>query len=117
LKDDLNSDLSELRQLGIRAQKTGADGLAVQALLKDIAQIRRNLKAAKDIDWERHDPVLFPKHRRFLSSGRDCDASVRVACYARAMEIIVEQENYQRRYRYEKTAALLAWVAAQLVIR
>jgi hypothetical protein len=80
-----------------------------RALLKDIGRIREKLSAAKSINWERHEAALFPNRHRSLACGDDT-TQPRVSCYARAMEIIVEAENFPAPNR-DKAGPLLRWIA------
>ncbi len=79
------------------------------ALLRDIARVRKNLKAAKEIDWTQHEKVLgqFSRTQTVeLSCGRSA-APPEVRCYARALELIVDN------YRYELQTgpdALISWL-------
>lgn len=110
LRDERKSDRSQFTQLVTRATNGGAEGASAKTLLDDLRKIRQKLSAARDIEWERHDTVLFPRKSRRLVCGASA-ASLRVFCYARAMEIIVEKENFPTPNR-EKVLPLLKWIVA-----
>jgi hypothetical protein len=108
LNEERKADHSRLTQLRTEAS-AGGGKMKARALLGDIRSIREKLGAARSIDWERHEAVLFPDRRRYLACGDDT-AQPRVSCYARAMEIVVEAENFPAPNR-DKAGPLLDWIA------
>jgi len=68
-----------------------------QRLLHDIERVRENLSTARTIDWTQHERVLSkfsPAKSVELACGKNA-ASPEVRCYARVLELIVDQEKHE----------------------
>ena len=75
----------------------GEKGKDVQSLLHDIARMKENLDSAKAIDWSQHKRLLsqFSGGGEVeLACGRNT-ASDEVRCYTRALELIVDDNNFE----------------------
>jgi RNA polymerase sigma factor (sigma-70 family) len=73
------------------------EGKAALSLLCDIAQMKRNLGSAKAIDWSQHKRILLQfsgEGHVELACGKNT-ASDDVRCYARALELIVDDYNFE----------------------
>jgi hypothetical protein len=79
-----------------------------ESLLRDIARVQQNLKTAKEIDWTQHEKTLAQFSRtQTVELACGLTAPPEVGCYARALELIVEN------YRYElqtKPGPLIVWL-------
>src|SRR5207248_3245687 len=99
---------SVLGKLERQARLGNADA---RSLLRDIARLRNNLTAGKMIDWAQHEKVLAQFSRTGtveLASDDSTAASQKVRCYARALELIVDDN--QREPLREKSEPLVRWL-------
>src|SRR5262249_7322210 len=83
--------------------------LEAKRFLADLRRIQKKPKAVLKIQWSRYKHFLFRSghHKGFLRCG-DFPASPHVICYARALEIIVDDEN--RKKLLDKAEPLLRWI-------
>jgi hypothetical protein len=82
-----------------------------RSLLRDIARLRNNLSAGKTIDWARHEKVLAQFSRTGtveLTCDESTAASQNVRCYARALELIVDDN--QREPLRRDSEPLVGWL-------
>jgi hypothetical protein len=64
-------------------------------LLRDIELVQTNLKAAKGIDWTQHEKALAQFSRtNTVELACNLTAPLEVRCYARALELIVDNHRY-----------------------
>jgi hypothetical protein len=88
-----------------------ARNLNTRSLLRDIELLRNNLSAGKTIDWAQHEKVLAqfsPTGTVELACSDSTAASQNVRCYARALELIVDDN--QREPQREKSKLFVCWL-------
>jgi hypothetical protein len=94
--------------LGVLQRQAASGRNDAKNLLRDIAQLRKNLGAARRTDWTQHEKVLAqfsPTRSVELACGLTAPPKVR--CYARTLELIVDDERYELETR---PGALLWWL-------
>jgi hypothetical protein len=92
-------------------RQAGARNADARSLLRDIALLRINLSAGKTIDWAQHEKVLAPFSRTGtveLTCDDSTAASQNVRCYARALELIVDDN--QREPLRRDSEPLVGWL-------
>src|SRR5262249_26960610 len=106
LEEAGESDLTWIRR---EAWGSGQRSLEAKRFLADLRRIQKKPKAVLKIQWSRYKHFLFRSghHKGFLRCG-DFPASPHVICYARALEIIVDDEN--RKKLLDKAEPLLRWI-------
>jgi hypothetical protein len=100
------SDLERLRREDL-------EGLPeVMQCWKDLKALRGDMCKADGIKWEEHEKVIFARGNTKVVRPACGDSLVllRLKCYARALELIVEDELYCRPNR-DKALPLLKWIA------
>jgi hypothetical protein len=99
---------SALSKLGRQAR---AGNLNARSLLRDIALLRNNFSAGKTMDWAQHEKVLaqFSRTRSVELAYSDSTAAPqKVRCYARALELIVDDN--QREPLRRNSEPLVGWL-------
>jgi len=108
LKEAGESDLMWVRR---EARGSGERALEAKKFLADLRRIQKDPKTAAKIKWEHYERFLSKpglKKGVQLWCG-DHAASAGVVCYARALEMIVDDE-YRKRF-LDDTEPLLRWIA------
>jgi hypothetical protein len=100
------SDLERLRREDLEGVPK------VMQCWKDLEALRADMCKADGIEWEGHEKVIFARGNNKLIRPACGDSLVllRLKCYARALELIVEDELYCRPNR-DKALPLLKWIA------
>jgi hypothetical protein len=107
-----------------RLQKTGVSQLErlrredyegaqeTMRLWNDLKAFGGSAWKADEIEWERHEKVLFSRSDNELvrPGGDDSAALRRLKCYARALELMMEDELYYQPLR-RQARPLLNWIA------
>jgi hypothetical protein len=84
--------------------------LETNAFLTDLERIQKNLKAAAKIKWQDYEHFLFaPRANKPIELACKLPAPSAVSCYARALEIIVD-DQFRERSR-EEARPFLEWIA------
>jgi hypothetical protein len=79
-------------------------------LLRDIASIRGDQDAARKINWTQHETALARFSRtRTVEPAYGRSAPVEFRCYARALELIVD--DYRRKPLRDKSWPIIEWTA------
>jgi hypothetical protein len=101
---------SDLRSVCREARGNGERASEAKRFLADLRRIQKEPKAASKIQWCRYRQFLsrLGDNKGFRLRCGDSAASERVICYARALEIIVDDEN--RKELLNKAEPLLRWI-------
>jgi len=108
LEEAGESGLTRLRR---EAEGSGERVSEARGFLAHLRAIKKNIKEAAKITWQDYQHLLFQpgvSKRTQLACG-DSPASLRVLCYSRALEIIVDHEV--REPLRDKARPLLEWIA------
>jgi hypothetical protein len=98
---------------GARREARGSSQRALEAkrFLADLQKIQKEPKTAAKIEWPCYEHLLFRpgENRRVQLWCGDSPASPRVICYARALEMIVDDEHHEPMRKNARP--LLEWIA------
>jgi len=101
---------SDLTQAGREAQDSGERASEAKRFLADLRKIQKNLRMAAKIKWGRYEHFLFqPPGNKRVELACKLPAPTAVRCYARTLEIIVDDEL--RKPLRDKARPLLEWEA------
>jgi hypothetical protein len=92
------------------ARSGGEHALEAKSFLADLQKIQKEPKTAAKIKWPRYERFLFcpGDNKRVQLSCGDSPASLRVMCYARALEMIVDDKHHGA--LRDDASPLLEWV-------
>jgi len=108
LNETGESDLTWVRR---EARGSGERASEAKRFLADLRTLQKNPKVAAKIKWEQYERFLSTPglNKRVQLWCGDHAASRRVVCYARALEMIVDDERLQP-FR-DQAEPLLTWIA------
>jgi hypothetical protein len=95
----------------VRLRRKASEGLPeAQQLTEYLEAIQEDARAAGKIEWENCEGLLFARSdNKPVQLACDSPTSSRVRCYARALEIIVDDLSY--RPLRDQSLPLLTWIA------